>query len=100
MSNLKSFLKTSARAAIVAAGATVALSSVASAEIVCNRDGDCWHTAQRYSEYPTALGIQFYSDEWRDSHRTDARYHWRDDQKDDHGYYQSGEWHPFETDRH
>ena len=48
--------------------------------------------------YPTALGVQFYSDDWRDSHRTDARYHWREDQKDDHGYYEGSEWHVFAPD--
>jgi hypothetical protein len=100
MNNLKSLLKASALAAIVAAGATIALSSAASAEIVCNRDGDCWHTAQRYTEYPTTLGVQFYSDDWRDAHRADTHYHWRDDPKDDHGYYEGSEWHAFGPDHH
>ncbi len=98
MKNLKSLLKTTALASILAAGATIAMSSAASADIVCNHNGDCWHVSQRYTEYPPTLGIQFYSDDWRDSHRADTQYHWREDQKDDHGYYDNGEWHAFTQD--
>ena len=98
MPNLKNVLKTSALAAVLAAGATIAMSSAASAEIVCNRYGDCWHVSQRYTAYPTTLGIQFYNDDWRASHESDNQYHWRDDPKDDHGYYENGEWHVFAPD--
>ena len=99
MHSLKNLLITGALAAAVAAGATGATVTAASAEIVCNRDGDCWHVTQHYTTYPTILGIQFYSDDWRDSHRNDSQYHWRDDPKDDHGYYDHGEWHAFDKDR-
>ena len=34
--------------AALSAGALVAVSSSASAYVVCNREGDCWHTDSRY----------------------------------------------------
>ena len=98
MHSLKNLLRTGTLAAVVAAGATVATVTTASAEVVCNSDGDCWHTSQRYTTYPTVLGVKFYSDDWQSTHRDDAHYHWRDDPKDDHGYYDHGEWHAFDKD--
>ncbi len=98
MNSLKILFKTSALAVVLAAGATAATISVASADTACNSEGDCWHVSQRYSTYPKALGIKFYSDDWRTSHQADTHYHWRDDPKDDHGYYDRGEWHAFEKD--
>ena len=96
MNNLHKLLRTGALAAVLAAAATAATSTSATAEIVCNRYGDCWHASQRYTTYPSVLGIQFYSDDWRAKHSDDSRYHWRDDPKDDHGYYERGEWHAFD----
>ena len=98
MNKLTALLKAGVFTASVA-GALVATTSIASADVVCNRFGDCWHVSQRYATYPTELGIQFYNDDWRASHLTDRHYHWRSDQKDDHGYYENGNWHGFDKDR-
>lgn len=95
MNSLKTLLKTGAIAAVLAAGATVAATTAASADTVCNRDGECWHVSERYNTYPTVLGITFYGDDWAASHRNDRHYRWRDNQKDDHGYYERGTWHTF-----
>ena len=67
----------------------------ARADIACNSDGECWHTSQRYTEYPSSLGIQFYSDDWRKEHEQDMHYRWMPDQNPDRGYYFGGRWHPF-----
>ena len=99
MIGLRNTLKTSALAAVLVTGAIVATGSAASADTVCNRDGDCWQTSQRYTEYPSTLGITFYDASWANSHRHDKKYHWRENQKDDHGYYDRGEWHGF-SDHH
>jgi hypothetical protein len=77
------------------AGTLMATTVGASADIVCNRYDECWHVSQRYTTYPSTLGVVFYDDDWRTAHLKDVRYHWRDDQTDDHGYYMNGEWHTF-----
>ena len=84
-------LKTAAIGVIVAAGALVA--TAASADIACNRYGDCWRVKERYTTYPTALGVIFHDDAWRAAHR--RHYHWRADRDNDHGYYTRGVWTPF-----
>ena len=48
--------------AALSAGALVAVSASASAYVVCNRDGDCWHTDSRY-RYPGA-GYSWHPDNW------------------------------------
>ncbi|HZL58880.1 MAG TPA: hypothetical protein VFC38_04200 [Stellaceae bacterium] len=95
MSNLKNLLGTGALAAVLAAGVMAATTTVASADVACNSYGECWQTTTRYTTYPPALGVQFYGDDWAVTHRTDTHYQWRDSQKDDHGYYDHGDWHPF-----
>jgi hypothetical protein len=95
MYNVKNLLGTAALAAVLTAGTMAATTTVASADVVCNSYGECWHTGQRYTTYPSGLGVQFYNDDWGVSHRTDTQYHWLAEQKDDHGYYEHGTWHSF-----
>ena len=63
----------------------VATVGVASADVACNSNGECWHTSQKYAVtvYPPELGVQFYGDDWRKSHETDANYKWMKDRDDD-----------------
>jgi hypothetical protein len=98
MQNFKNFKKTLSAGAFVAvlgAGALFATGPVALADVACNRAGECWNTSHRYSEYPPHLGVQFYANDWRESHRTDTHYRWMKDQDPDRGYYSEGEWHAF-----
>ena len=97
MYSLKNLLGTTALAAILAAGAMVATITVASADVACNSNGDCWQTSQRYTTYPPSLGVQFYGDDWAVTHRTDTQYHWQANQTNDHGYYDHGTWHAFDA---
>src|SRR5262249_42532308 len=92
---LKSIRK-AAFAALIA-GSAVAVCTIASADVVCTRDGDCWHVSQRYTTYPETLGVTFYNDDWRAEHMHDTHYHWYD-RDDDHGFYIHGEWHAFDKD--
>ena len=94
MYGLKNLLGTGALAALFAIGGMVAIPSVASAEVACNGNGECWHVSHRYATYPPELGVQFYGDDWRKSHETDAHFHWMHDH-DGGGYYSHGEWHEF-----
>lgn len=81
MSRLKSVLVTSALMAGVALSATAA-----SADVACNRWGECWHVQDRMA-YPGELGIVWHPDHWRAGHH----YHFRQDHPG-HGYYRNGAW--------
>jgi hypothetical protein len=97
MHGLKKSLRTGALAAILAAGTMAATATIASADVVCNSNGECWQTKERYAVtvYPPELGVQVYGNDWRKSHESDAKYKWMKDPDDDHGYYSHGEWHSF-----
>ena len=50
-----------AAAALLGAGALTLAATSASARIVCNTDGDCWHTTTVY-DYPPAAGVVIHED--------------------------------------
>jgi len=79
---LKLAAATALGAGILAAGATSA-----SASVVCNRDGDCWHVRDRY-DYRPEFGITVHPDNWRWA--THDRYRWRE--HTGRGYWRSGVW--------
>jgi hypothetical protein len=68
-------------------GASVlALSSLgASAAVVCNEDGDCWHTGVRH-EYPTGAGVVIHEED----RLPGERYRWRE--HEGRGYWRGGNW--------
>jgi hypothetical protein len=58
----------------------------ASAAIVCNAEGDCWHVKDKY-EYKPEWGIQVYPDTWTWS---GDKYRWRE--HEGRGYWNKGVW--------
>ena len=83
-------LRTVVLGAVAGVGALMALATSASAYVVCNHDGDCWHTETRYS----APGVRFdyHPDDWYfHRHWDDGRYHWRD-YHEGRGYWRGGVW--------
>ncbi|MDE3174582.1 MAG: hypothetical protein KGM15_00545 [Pseudomonadota bacterium] len=66
----------------------VALSSAASARIVCNEEGDCWHAPDGFVIAP-GLGLTLHPDTW--NWGDDHRYHWRE--HPGRGYWRRHEWH-------
>lgn len=76
-------------AAILGAGAVIASTFGASAAIVCNHEGDCWHTATRYA-YPPSFGLTVHADNWKWRDAEKDRYHWRE--HDGRGYWRKGVW--------
>ena len=86
---MKKFFVTAALSAVIGAGSLVALSAPASAAIVCNRVGDCWHTTARY-RYRPAWGLTVHPDNWRWRAR-DARHHRRREHTG-RGYWRGGVW--------
>ena len=74
--------------AILAGAATLALSAVsASAAIVCNDDGDCWHVRGR-PHYGSDVKVYVHPDNWRWGHGKHFR--WREHAG--HGYWRHGVW--------
>jgi len=76
-------------ATIIGAGALAATAATASAEIVCNRDGDCWHVREHYDYQPT-FGVVVHPDTWKWEDRDRDRYRWHE--HDGRGYWKSGVW--------
>lgn len=74
----------------VAAIAVVASVSAASAEVVCNRDGDCWRVKDRYV-YKPEWGLKVHKDKWHWKKKHDDRYRWRDAGAK-RGYWSKGVW--------
>ena len=86
----KKTISTAALALLMGAGALVAASAPASARVVCNRDGDCWHTESA----PRVPGVKFetHPDDWYfHQHWDGADRHYRD-YHEGRGYYRSGVW--------
>ena len=73
--------------AAIAAGALTATTGGASAYVVCNRVGDCWHTQTRYA-YRPSFGITIHDDNWR--WRDSDRFRWRE--HPGRGYWRGGVW--------
>jgi hypothetical protein len=74
---------------LAGASALVLSASAASAAIICNSDGDCWH-ARHHREYKPELRLHVYPDTWRWREADSHRYHWRE--HDGEGYWRGGVW--------
>lgn len=75
-------------AAVIGAGALAIGATSASAYVVCNREGECWHQHNRYV-YPGAYGVVVHEDNWRwGAH---DRYRWHE-HPEGRGYWRSGVW--------
>ena len=73
--------------AALGAGALLTVAAPASAYVVCNRYGSCWHTTERYDYRPT-FGLSIHDDSWKWRGR---HYRWRE--HEGRGYWnRSGVW--------
>jgi hypothetical protein len=69
----------------------VAMSSLsASARIVCNEDGDCWHSHETFT-YPPSAGIVIHPDDWR--WKEGEHHAWKE--HPGRGYWHGGDWRAF-----
>jgi len=90
VTKIKTALVHGALAVSMAVGIAATTAGAASADVVCNRWGDCWRVHERYDTYPPAVGITFHDDAWWAAHPSG---HWRwHDRDDDRGYYRDGIW--------
>ena len=77
------------KGALVAAGLLTPTATTASAEIVCNGEGDCWHVKVRH-EYRPEFGVRVYPDNWRWRDEEAKNYRWRE--HEGRGYWRNGIW--------
>jgi hypothetical protein len=91
----RTLIRNTVLGALVATGALAASATAASADVVCNRFGECWRVHERYTNYPRNLGARFYDDAWWTRHQHNRRYHWREDRQDSRGYWRHNEWRSF-----
>jgi hypothetical protein len=86
---LRKVFLTGAATALLAIGGLAAVSSTASAYVVCNGDGDCWHT-DTHDHYP-GTGYVYHPDDWYFHQSWDANHHWHD-YHSGRGYWHGGAW--------
>lgn len=70
--------------ALIGAAPLALVANTASAAIVCNEAGDCWHAHRDYS-YPPKARIIIHPDNWRRHSR----------ERQGRGYWRDGEWKVF-----
>jgi hypothetical protein len=74
-------------AALLAVSGVAIGASAASAAVVCNAEGVCWHTRRAYA-YRPEFGIVVHPNNWRWGPRD--RYRWREHAG--RGYWRNGVW--------
>ena len=77
-------------AALMGLSAATLVSTQASAAIVCNGEGDCWHTHTAY-QYQPEFGVVTHSDDWK--WKEGEKHAWRE--HDGKGYWKGGSWKEF-----
>jgi hypothetical protein len=76
-------------AVLAAASALAVTATGASAYIVCNREGDCWHTKDKHP-YKNEWGIVIHPDNWKWEEKEKAKFRWRE--HEGRGYWNKGVW--------
>jgi len=89
MIKLKTAVSAAAVALLMGAGTLVVTTGTASARMVCNTDGDCWHSERNY-RYP-GTGYSHHPDDWYFHQTWNDQRHYRD-YHDGRGYYKGGVW--------
>lgn len=75
--------------AFLATLSLVVLATSASAEVVCNREGDCWHVKEHGWIRPEH-GLVIHPDNWRWEEHERERFRWRE--HEGRGYWHEGRW--------
>jgi hypothetical protein len=88
-SNMK-LLSVISFAALTGVSAVTLVATNASAAIVCNADGDCWHTQTDYQYQPT-FGLVVHQNDWK--WKEGDKHAWRE--HDGKGYWKGGSWQTF-----
>ena len=89
MKLMKTALSAAAITMLMGTGALVATTGTASARMVCNSDGDCWHTERTY-RYPDR-SYTHHNDDWYFHQTWNDQRHYREPHEG-RGYYKGGLW--------
>ena len=89
---MKKLLTGAATAALMSLGVLAFTAGSASAYVVCNSNGDCWHTDQHY-RYHNGVRVEFHPDSWyfHNNWDQDRNRHWRG-HHEGRGYWNNGLW--------
>ncbi|MBS0252890.1 MAG: hypothetical protein JSR78_17675 [Proteobacteria bacterium] len=82
-------MKAISTAAFLGASMLAFAATSASAEVVCNSDGDCWHVKER-RVYEPGLHLRVYPNDWKWKDHDHEHYRWRE--HEGHGYWRNGIW--------
>jgi hypothetical protein len=80
-----------AAAALISAGALAFTATGASADVVCNDSGDCWHVHNHYDYHPD-WHLVVHPDGWAWADADHDHYRWHEPDGDDRGYWHDGVW--------
>ena len=92
MISMRKTLSATAIAALMSTGVLVATAAPAAARVICNAEGDCWHTDAAPPRVP-GIRLEIHPDTWyfRQKWDADKNRHYRE-HHDDRGYYKGGVW--------
>jgi hypothetical protein len=80
-------MKRTVVALLSAAGASALMTTDVSAAVVCNDEGDCWKTKEKYT-YPPKARVHIYDDDYV---LDTKKYKWRE-ARPGRGYWSGGVW--------
>ena len=84
-------MKTLSTVLFAAFGALALNATSASAEVVCNDEGDCWHVKSSH-QYKPEFGVRVYGNDWKWADNDSKKYRWREHDGDGRGYWRKGAW--------
>ena len=84
---MKHALATAGLAAALAIGTVAFTAGSASADVMCNNEGDCWHVKERPT-YPPGVTITVHPEDWKWGEKENFK--WRE--HEGRGYWQGGVW--------
>jgi len=80
-------MNTIRKAILASAGALALSATAASAAIVCNDEGDCWHVRGN-PEFKPELKLHIHPDSWKWAKSEHYKWH----EHEGHGYWRGGTW--------
>jgi hypothetical protein len=86
---MKKALAATGFAVLLSAGSIAFTASIASADVVCNNEGDCWHVQDHYT-YPPGVTVQIHPDDWKWGDKD--KFRWHEHESGGKGYWKGGVW--------
>jgi hypothetical protein len=89
---MKKLASNLATAVLLSIGVVAVSANPAAARVVCNDEGDCWHTDSSY-HYRPGVHVEFHPDRWyfHNDWDNDHKHHWRG-HHEGRGYWRNGVW--------